>query len=115
MTSPPKTRKTPRLNVLTPADWEDYELLDSGNGRKLERYGPYTFVRPEHQAIWQPALPRARWDEADAVFITTGAESGGEWRFNRDVEPTWLMEYKGLKFRAQRRDSHRVALLQQLR
>jgi 23S rRNA (cytosine1962-C5)-methyltransferase len=100
-----------QLSLLTPPDWGDYELLDSGRGRKLERYGPYTFVRPEHQAIWQPALPRARWESADAVFEPTGGESGGEWRFNRPVAPVWEMEYKGLKFRAQRRDARLMGVL----
>ena len=48
------------LALLTSPDWEDYQLLDSGNGQKLERYGPYTFVGPEGQAIWAPALQRER-------------------------------------------------------
>jgi 23S rRNA (cytosine1962-C5)-methyltransferase len=101
----------PQLSVLTCPDWQDYELLDSGGGQKLERYGPYTFVRSEHQAIWQPSLPRACWQAADAVFKPTKSESGGEWHFNREIEPTWIMEYKGLKFRAQTRDSRLMGLL----
>ena len=48
--------------------WADYALLDSGGGRKLERYGPYTVVRPEPQAMWDPRLPQDAWDKADAVF-----------------------------------------------
>ncbi|MGN6449831.1 MAG: class I SAM-dependent rRNA methyltransferase, partial [Brucella intermedia] len=46
----------------------DYALLDSGNGLKLEQYGPYRIVRPEGQAIWLPNLPQKEWDQADAVF-----------------------------------------------
>jgi 23S rRNA (cytosine1962-C5)-methyltransferase len=97
--------------LLSPTGWEDYELLDSGDGRKLERYGLYTFVRPEHQAVWRPALPRKRWETADAVFVPTGGESGGEWRFNREVAAAWPMAYKGLKFRAQTRDSRLMGVL----
>ena len=41
--------------------WADYALLDSGGGRKLERYGPYTVVRPEPQAMWTPRLPESAW------------------------------------------------------
>lgn len=81
--------------------WEDYELLDSGAGAKLERYGPYRFVRPEAQAVWQRALPEARWQAVDGVFQPTGEESGGRWKFLKPVEPTWPMAYKGLRFLAQ--------------
>jgi len=90
----------PILNLLSSPDWKDYELLDSGNGAKLERYGPYTFVRPEHQAIWQPILPSEQWQKADAVFQPTGEESGGVWKYNRSIRSSWEMRYKELKFHA---------------
>lgn len=91
----------PGLDLLSSPDWTSYELLDSGNGAKLERYGPYIFVRPEAQAVWRPALPEERWKSAHAVFQATGEESGGHWQFRKNMEPTWIMDYKGLRFRAQ--------------
>lgn len=93
-------RAFPTLALLTSPEWSDYELLDSGRGAKLERYGPYTFVRPEHQALWQPALPSERWQAADAVFQPTGEESGGRWQFKRTIPASWVMSYKGLRFKA---------------
>jgi 23S rRNA (cytosine1962-C5)-methyltransferase len=90
----------PELILLSSPDWVDYELLDTGNGVKLERYGPYTFIRPEYQALWKPALPPARWHSAHAIFQPTGEESGGHWKFNRSIETSWIMSYKGLRFRA---------------
>lgn len=90
----------PQLVLLTSPAWKDYELLDTGGGLKLERYGPYTFVRPEHQAIWQPALPKERWEAAQAVFQATGEESGGHWQLRKTIEPDWIMQYQDLKFRA---------------
>lgn len=90
----------PALNLLTAPDWKDYELLDSGRGQRLERYGAYTLVRPEHQALWQPALPPERWSAAHAVFVPTGEESGGRWDFNQPVKTPWTMNYKGLRFLA---------------
>lgn len=90
----------PEVLLLDSPRWEDYELIDSGNGVKLERYGSYTFVRPEAQAIWHPALEERRWKEADAVFQPTGEESGGRWKFNRPVDTPWEMNYHGLKFMA---------------
>jgi 23S rRNA (cytosine1962-C5)-methyltransferase len=88
------------LTLLTSPDWQDYELLDSGKGAKLERYGSYTFVRPEHQAVWRPVLPDDRWSAAHASFIPTGEESGGRWEFRRPVKTPWKMSYKGLSFLA---------------
>jgi 23S rRNA (cytosine1962-C5)-methyltransferase len=88
----------PELSLLTSPDWVEYELLDSGDGAKLERYGPYTFVRPEHQAIWSPALPAARWQAADAVFKTSGQESGGDWQIHTALPKSWNMTYKKLRF-----------------
>lgn len=51
---------------IIPPDWAEYELLDSGNSRKLERFGAYYIVRHEPKAWWRPALPEARWAEAHA-------------------------------------------------
>ncbi len=88
------------IQLLASPRWEDYELLDSGHGRKLERFGPYTFVRPEVQALWTPRLPAATWDAADAVFIPSGEESGGHWQFRRKIAESWTMRYGGLRFTA---------------
>jgi 23S rRNA (cytosine1962-C5)-methyltransferase len=90
----------PELTLLTAPVWQDYELLDSGKGAKLERYGSYTFIRPEHQAVWHPRLPDERWKAAHASFVPTGEESGGRWEFNRPVKTPWRMSYKGLSFLA---------------
>jgi 23S rRNA (cytosine1962-C5)-methyltransferase len=90
----------PELVLLTSPDWIDYQLLDSGGGSKLERYGDYTLVRPEHQAIWQPALSKEIWQQADAVFLPTGGESGGRWDFHHTIKSEWIMSYKNLRFLA---------------
>jgi 23S rRNA (cytosine1962-C5)-methyltransferase len=102
--------KQPKLALLSPPDWSDYELLDSGNGHKLERYGAYTFVRPEPQAFWQPILSEAQWQSAHAVFQPTGEESGGKWKFNKPVEQTWILRYKGLRFRVRAAKSRHMGV-----
>jgi 23S rRNA (cytosine1962-C5)-methyltransferase len=101
---------TPEIILLTAPDWTDYELLDSGSGARLERFGPYIFVRPEHQAVWSPALDKERWQSAHAVFQTTGGESGGQWKFNRPLQGSWIMSYKGLRFRAQASSSRQLGV-----
>jgi 23S rRNA (cytosine1962-C5)-methyltransferase len=100
----------PNLVLVDSPEWVDYELLDSGGGSKLERYGRYTFVRPEPQAIWKPALSASDWQRADAVFQATNEESGGHWKFNRSVEVTWIMRYKNLRFQAQASPSRHMGV-----
>lgn len=85
------------LDVLSTSGWSDYELLDSGGGRKLERFGKYVLARPERQAIWRPRLPREAWDRADAVFDQ--ADSGqGRWVQRRPLPERWAMRFGELAF-----------------
>jgi 23S rRNA (cytosine1962-C5)-methyltransferase len=84
---------SPPLTLLESSRWTDYELIDSGDGLKLERFGPYRFIRPEVQAIWKPALPRSTWDDVHAVFQPTSEESGGHWKINMKMDEKWVMSY----------------------
>jgi 23S rRNA (cytosine1962-C5)-methyltransferase len=93
--------QSPQLLLLSSPDWEDYALLDSGRGRKLERYGSNIFVRPEPQALWEPTLPASRWVAAHAEFIPGGGESGGAWQEGNPYKHSWTMRYKRLLFGAQ--------------
>jgi len=78
--------------------WADYALLDSGHGRKLERYGPYRVVRPEPQCLWSPRLPAADWEAADAVFEPSDEEEAGRWRFKGRPKESWPLAWRGVKF-----------------
>ncbi|WEX88348.1 class I SAM-dependent rRNA methyltransferase [Sinorhizobium garamanticum] len=80
--------------ILETAATAGYHLIDSGNGEKLEQYGPYRIVRPEAQALWPKALPPSVWENADAVFTGDTDEDGmGRWRFPREVlGETWPMQ-----------------------
>lgn len=86
----------PTFSPLESPDWRDYALLDSGDGLKLERFGAYTFVRPEVQAMWSRALPEKEWGAAHAVFQPSGEESGGHWAFKKKVAERWEMRYAPL-------------------
>lgn len=81
------------LLLLDSPNWVDYELLDCGDGLKLERFGPYTFVRPEVQAMWRRALPEKTWQSAHAVFRAAAEENGGHWDFKKKVAEKWEMGY----------------------
>ncbi len=78
----------------------DFHLIDSGNGLKLEQYGPYRIVRPEAQALWQPTLPSHVWEHADAIFTGDTDEDGmGRWRFPREaLGETWPLSLLGIEF-----------------
>ena len=85
--------------LLETAGFEDYALLDSGEGLKLERYGRYRIVRPEPQAMWRKRLPASDWDRTDAVF--TGGkdeESFGRWRFRKPLPDEWPMRFDNVRF-----------------
>lgn len=86
--------------ILETAPGPSYALLDSGNGRKLEQYGPYIIERPEGQAIWLPALPAAQWSGADAIFTGNTDEEGmGRWLFpKKPLSETWPLSHEGLTF-----------------
>ncbi len=83
----------PTFTFLEANRWQDYELLDSGDGLKLERFGKYTFARPESQAMWSRALPQSEWNNAHGVFVPSGEESGGHWDLKKRVDEQWEMTY----------------------
>ena len=96
--------------TLSSPGWEDYELVDSGDRLKLERFGPYLLIRPESRASWRPALPPATWESAHAVFRPTRKDGSGHWQFHSPINSPWIMDYKGLKFQAQVTDSRHVGV-----
>ncbi|MDO9589111.1 MAG: class I SAM-dependent methyltransferase [Brevundimonas sp.] len=91
----------PRLNpspeTLVTRAWADYALLDSGGGRKLERYGPHTVVRPEPQCFWSPR-DLAAFDAADAVFDPTDEDETGRWRFAGNPINTFPLAWRDVRF-----------------
>lgn len=93
--TPSAKRTDPSLELLVTEPWPDFELLDSGHGRKLERYGKYRFIRPEPQALWQPALPE--W-QADAEFVPGNTDDTGKWQFFNKVPDAWPLTRGDIRF-----------------
>ena len=87
---------------LTP-DFRDYELIDTGNFEKLERFGRYVTRRPEPQAIWRPALAEEEWRRlSDASFLRDArSDERGEWRLREGMPSRWTVEYRyrGMRLR----------------
>jgi 23S rRNA (cytosine1962-C5)-methyltransferase len=86
------------LVTIVAEPWDDWSLIDCGNGQKLERYGPYKVARPEPQAMWAPALES--WDP-DATFVPgSDEEGGGRWVQHRPVPKQWGLSRGAVKFDA---------------
>ncbi|RJQ24680.1 class I SAM-dependent rRNA methyltransferase [Candidatus Parcubacteria bacterium] len=83
--------------ILKTPGWQEYQLLDSGNGLRLELFGSYTLVRPDPQAIWKPRLNELEWEKADAVFKKNQGDKG-QWVFKNKLPDKWQMHYKDLSF-----------------
>ena len=91
-----------------PSDWTDYELLDSGDGSKLERFGQYVMMRPEPKALWHKSMSDAQWRSAahfefkpGAGFAKAGKEDSGSWVNLRKAPDQWVISYPqvGIKLR----------------
>jgi 23S rRNA (cytosine1962-C5)-methyltransferase len=85
-----------RLRLVSIAGAPHYALLDSGMGRKLERFGEIIVDRPEPQALWRRLLPQAEWDAAHAVFSGEEDEDKGRWRTDKPVPESWPVEVLGV-------------------
>jgi 23S rRNA (cytosine1962-C5)-methyltransferase len=89
---------TGELTTLVAEPWDDWGLIDCGNGQKLERYGPVTVARPEPQAMWSPASEE--WDP-DATFVPgSDEEGGGRWVHHREVPRQWELSRGPVTFNA---------------
>jgi 23S rRNA (cytosine1962-C5)-methyltransferase len=95
-----------QIKIFCAKDWVDYQLLDTGEGEKLEKFGKYTFVRPYEDAIWQkcstPSVQQ-KWANVDGKFWSSRAGARAGWTFpdvKHRVFDKWEMEYKGIKFLA---------------
>ena len=90
--------------ILHPTKWNDYSLIDSGYGLKLERFGPFLFSIPEPQALWSQNLSRKIWDNAAGTFLSSSAledkDEGGKWSLKTNIPERWEMSYENIKFYA---------------
>src|SRR3989338_10599075 len=73
--------------------FQDFELLDSGEGYRLERWGLYRLARPDQQAIWQRHLPQTEWTKADAIF-------DGKWQIKTKIDQPWSVTWQDTKLLA---------------
>lgn len=98
-----------KIQIFYSKDWEDYQLLDTGEGEKLEHVGPYNFVRPCEDAVWKKTLDKKEWENIDGKFWSSKVGAKPGWMFPKDGLLgnslkdrllKWEMQYNGVKFLA---------------
>lgn len=92
------------MKFLSPVNFPDYELIDSGEFEKLERFGKYITIRPEPQAVWGKGLPEKEWSKLAHVRFVAKSSSSGTWQKLKEMPDRWHVSYllpegKSIKFR----------------
>jgi 23S rRNA (cytosine1962-C5)-methyltransferase len=82
----------------TPKNFTDFELLDSGNGFRLERWGTVILTRPDPQIIWQKTLPQTEWDKAWAIYQSGSGDDKGKWHVKKPLPKPWIISFNNTKF-----------------
>jgi len=78
-------------------DWKDYEVIATGDGEKLEKWGKYTLLRPDPQVIWHSKQDLSKYNGLDAHYLRSST-GGGQWKYFNKMEEEWIVAWKGIKF-----------------
>ena len=81
------------MELLSPKNWIDYELIDCGDFEKLERFGKYITIRPEPQAVWQKQYSTGEWEKMAHVKFIPKSSSNGEWKKLKQMPDQWTITY----------------------
>jgi 23S rRNA (cytosine1962-C5)-methyltransferase len=82
------------MELLSPENWKDYELLDVGDFEKLERFGQYITIRPEPQAVWAKTWSNADWEKQAHVKFIPRSSSAGDWKKFKQIPDQWKINYE---------------------
>lgn len=85
------------IPILIPDGWNDYELIDSGDGMKLERFSTYIVARPDPRAVWKPQKSSSVWNTAHAQYIRS-TKTEGHWQIKSPPPSPWLIRYRDMIF-----------------
>lgn len=81
------------MRLITPKNWQQYELIDCGNFEKLERFGDYILARPEPQAIWDKKLSQSEWEKLKHAQFAQTASHKGDWKKSKKISDNWTLDY----------------------
>lgn len=82
------------MQLLTPQNFTDYELIDVGHFEKLERFGRFITIRPEPQAVWDKSLSNAEWEKRAHIKFISRSSSSGEWKKLKEMPDQWKISYQ---------------------
>ncbi len=82
------------MQLLTPQNFTDYELIDTGHFEKLERFGQYITIRPEPQAVWDKSLNNSEWEKRAHIKFISRSSSSGEWKKFKQMPDQWKISYQ---------------------
>ncbi len=87
------------MQLLSSSGWDDYQLIDSGDGYRLEKWGAYILQRPDPQVIWKKKASNGIWNKADAIFQKISSDEKGQWvKKNHSMPSAWQIRYNDLSF-----------------
>jgi 23S rRNA (cytosine1962-C5)-methyltransferase len=86
------------MNELIAPVWKDYELIDCGNFEKLERFGTYTLIRPEPQALWDRKLTEKEWKSMAHARYVAKTSTAGDWEHYKPIKSPWIIQFNGEGF-----------------
>ncbi len=86
------------MNELIAPAWKDYELIDSGNEEKIERFGSYTLIRPEPQALWDRKLSEKEWIKHAHARYKADTSTSGDWERFKEIRSPWILPFHGEGF-----------------
>jgi 23S rRNA (cytosine1962-C5)-methyltransferase len=81
------------MQLLTPTNFPDYELIDCGDFEKMERFGKYITIRPEPQAVWPKIYPESDWEKTAHVKFVPRSSSSGDWKKLKQMPDQWEIKY----------------------
>lgn len=81
------------MQLLSPGNFPDYELIDCGDFQKLERFGKYITIRPEPQAVWDPGMSMKDWEKRAHVRFLPRSSSSGDWKKLKEMPDRWEVAY----------------------
>jgi len=84
------------MQLETFKNFPDFELIDSGDGYRLERWGEVILQRPDPQIIWQKSLPADEWNKAWAIFKSASGEDKGKWDVKKTVPDPWILQFQNI-------------------
>jgi 23S rRNA (cytosine1962-C5)-methyltransferase len=84
------------MQLLTPSQWNNYQLIDSGNFEKLEKFGPFVLARPEPQAVWDKSLNEFEWQQKASAFFRKEKNNPekGQWELKKHMPERWYIDYQ---------------------